>query len=89
MSNDISCQMTWNIKWHFMPNDMKCQMTFHAKWHEMTNDMRCQMSWDVKCHEMSNVIKLKVIQIYSNEQSHDRRLHKPRTEQRDAKPKGW
>ena len=24
-----------------------------------------------------------------NEQSHDRRMHKPRTEQRDAKPKGW
>ena len=31
----------------------------------------------------------KVIQIYSNEQSHERRMHKPRTEQRDAKPKGW
>ena len=38
---------------------------------------------------LGRLAPVKVIQIYSNEQSHERRMHKPRTEQRDAKPKGW
>ena len=55
MSNDMKCQMTWNVKRHEMSNDMKCQKTWNIKWHEMSNDMKCQMTWNVKWHEMSNV----------------------------------
>ena len=48
MSNDMKCQVTWNVKWHEMSSDMKCQVTWNVKWHEMSNDMKCQMTWNVK-----------------------------------------
>ena len=37
MSNDMKCQMTWNVKWHEISNDMKCQMIWNVK---------CQMIHD-------------------------------------------
>ena len=49
-TNDMKCQMTWNVNWPEMSIDLKCQLTWNVYWPEMSIDLKCQLTWNDTWH---------------------------------------